>query len=70
VWIKGDKEVLKERMEKRQGHFMKAQMLDSQFDALEPPEGEEDVVVVPLDASPAEQLRIARDGLIALQQTD
>lgn len=69
VWIKGEKSVLKERMESREGHYMKANMLDSQFADLEPPEGEEGVVVVPLELSPQEQLRVALDGLSELTGT-
>ena len=63
VWIKGDKETLRDRMLKRQGHFFKANMLDSQFEVLEPPEGEPDVVVVPLEPSTEEQTDIAVKGL-------
>jgi len=66
VWIKGDKETLRDRMLKRQNHFFKAEMLDSQFDALEPPEGEPDVVVVPLEPSTEEQADIALEGLRAI----
>jgi len=47
--MKGEKSDLEGRMLRRaqvEGHYMKANMLDSQFAALEPPEGEEDVVVV------------------------
>ena len=65
VWIKGDKETLKDRLQKRQNHFFKAEMLDSQFEALEPPEGEPDVVVVPLGPSTQEQTEIALEGLRA-----
>lgn len=63
VWIKGDKETLKGRLLKRQGHFFKANMLDSQFEALEPPEGEPDVVPVPLEPPTEEQTEIALKGL-------
>jgi gluconokinase len=63
VWIKGDKEMLRDRMLKRQGHFFKAGMLDGQFEALEPPEGEPGVVVVPLEPSAEEQTEIALQGL-------
>ena len=63
VWIKGDKETLKDRLLKRQNHFFKAELLDSQFEALEPPEGEPDVVVVPLGPSTEEQTEIALEGL-------
>jgi gluconokinase len=63
AWIKGDKEMLRDRMLKRQGHFFKAEMLDGQFEVLEPPEGEPDVVVVPLEPSTEEQTEIALEGL-------
>ncbi|CDO68956.1 hypothetical protein BN946_scf184782.g4 [Trametes cinnabarina] len=59
VFIKGDRELLKERISKRQGHYMKPEMLDSQLATLESPEGEEGVVVVPLEASTEEQADIA-----------
>ncbi|MEQ9149508.1 MAG: gluconokinase [Cytophagales bacterium] len=37
VYLNGDYETIKQRMEQRSGHFMKAEMLRSQFDALEMP---------------------------------
>jgi len=36
VYLKGDYDLIRERMQKRQ-HFMKAEMLKSQFEALEEP---------------------------------
>lgn len=59
VYIKEDKDTLRDRMEKRPGHFMKADMLDSQINTLESPEGEDNVVTVPLNVSTEEQVRIA-----------
>ncbi|TBU31718.1 carbohydrate kinase [Dichomitus squalens] len=59
VYIKGEPEVIRERISKREGHYMKPGMLDSQLQTLESPEGEEGVVVVPLDASTEEQTEIA-----------
>ena len=59
VYIKGDPEVIRDRISKREGHYMKPGMLDSQLQTLESPEGEEGVVVVPLDASTEEQTEIA-----------
>ena len=70
VWIKGDKETLRDRMAKRQGHFFKAKMLDSQFDVLEPPEGEPGVVIVSLDPSTEEQIDIVLEGLKALARDE
>ncbi|MTI38708.1 gluconokinase [Fulvivirga lutimaris] len=37
VYLNGDYETIKQRMEQRSGHFMKADMLKSQFDALQAP---------------------------------
>jgi len=70
VWIHGDKETLRDRMLKRQNHFFKAQMLDSQFEALEPPEGEPNVVVVPLEPSTEEQTEMALEGLRAIARNE
>ena len=38
VYLRGDYELIDQRMQKRQKHYMKADMLQSQFDALEEPE--------------------------------
>jgi len=37
VYLQGSKELILERMKDRTGHYMKASMLDSQFEALEVP---------------------------------
>jgi gluconokinase len=37
VYLKGDYELIEDRLENRRGHFMKPDMLDSQFAALEEP---------------------------------
>jgi len=37
VYLKGDYELIEQRLKNRSGHFMKREMLDSQFDALEEP---------------------------------
>ena len=37
VLLKGSKDVIKERMGKRQDHFMPSNLLDSQFETLEEP---------------------------------
>lgn len=63
VYIKEEEGLLRERMGKRQGHFMKGNMVDSQLATLESPEGEEGVVVVPLDATTDEQVQVALEGL-------
>ncbi|XP_029914993.1 probable gluconokinase [Myripristis murdjan] len=47
LFLYGDYDLIQQRMEAREGHFMKADLLRSQFDALEPPWDEENVL--PLD---------------------
>ena len=37
VYLKGDKEVIRQRLAKRKDHFMNSGLLDSQFDTLEEP---------------------------------
>lgn len=66
VYIKEDVPLLRERIANRQNHFMKAGMLDSQLQTLESPEGEEGVVVVPLNAPTEVQVQKALEGLEGL----
>lgn len=63
----GPREVLLERMMTRKSHFMGANMLTSQLDALENPSGtgEADVVPLGLGESVEQQVRIALEGLRA-----
>ncbi|EAU90887.1 gluconokinase [Coprinopsis cinerea okayama7 len=63
VFINGPREVLYDRMEKRPGHFMKASMLDSQLNTLEPPTGEEGVITVSLESTTEEQVEVAKQAL-------
>lgn len=51
VHLTGSPELIRRRLEQRQGHFMKVQMLDSQLAALEPPA---DAVAVDVAGSPEE----------------
>lgn len=57
VFLKGSKEVLMDRMQKREGHFMKAQMLESQLNTLESPEDEPGVITVSIESSTEEQMQ-------------
>ena len=50
IFLDGDFDLIWERMQARQDHYMKAEMLRSQFDALEAP-GEEEAIRVPIDQS-------------------
>jgi gluconokinase len=39
VYLKGDIELIRSRLRERKGHYMNPALLQSQFDALEPPSG-------------------------------
>ncbi|KAI8150341.1 shikimate kinase [Fennellomyces sp. T-0311] len=46
VYLKGSKELLQERIDARQNHFMGAKMLDSQWNTLEEPDETQEQVIV------------------------
>jgi gluconokinase len=60
VYLKGEYSLIQERLLDRRGHFMKASLLDSQFDALEEPGR---ALRVEVSSPPAEIIRTIRDGL-------
>ncbi len=45
VYLEADRELMRARVAGRHGHYMPASLVDSQFAALEPPNGESDVIV-------------------------
>jgi gluconokinase len=49
VYLHGDFDLIWSRMQMRQSHYMKAEMLHSQFDALEQP-GPDEAITVSIDA--------------------
>ncbi|HNC23154.1 MAG TPA: gluconokinase [Opitutaceae bacterium] len=60
VYLKGSRELLWSRISSREGHFMKADMLDSQLAMLEEPA---DALVVDIAPPPAQILATIRRGL-------
>jgi gluconokinase len=46
LFLHGNKDIIKTRMNNRQGHFASPQLLDSQFDSLENPLPEKDVYAI------------------------
>jgi gluconokinase len=50
VFLRGDFELIRRRMERRKGHYMKAEMLRSQFKTLEEPH---DALSIDVSESPA-----------------
>lgn len=57
VYLHGSKELLEGRLAARQGHFMKANMLASQLETLEPPADAIRVDVTPPPAEVAKEIR-------------
>jgi len=52
VYLKGDFDVVAQRMVARHGHFMPLTLLHSQFEALEEPGSEERPIVLSINATP------------------
>ena len=50
VYLEATPDLVRARVAARRGHYMPASLVDSQFAALEPPKGEDDVVAMPADA--------------------
>ncbi len=51
VFLDGTKALIARRLASRKGHFMPADLLDSQFRTLEPPEPDEGAITVSIDGS-------------------
>ena len=65
VYLRGAYELIRERMEARTNHFFDADLLDSQFEALEEP-GPETNLIVDVDAPPEDIVRTIRRELPGL----
>ena len=57
IYLNGTRELIAERMGKRQGHFMPTSLLDSQFATLEVPAEDECAIDVDIDAPTDEIVR-------------
>jgi gluconokinase len=57
VWLIGSEELIRGRLAERKGHFMNPNLLHSQFEALEPPEGALQVDVSPPPEAVAAEIR-------------
>ncbi|MEV8512740.1 gluconokinase [Dactylosporangium sp. NPDC051484] len=53
VFLDGSPELIARRLATRHGHFMRAEMLDSQFAALEPPAPDEAATEVSVESPPS-----------------
>jgi gluconokinase len=62
VFLKGDRDLIARRLAARDGHFMPASLLDSQFKTLEEPRADEHPIVASIAPHPREIVeRIARE---------
>lgn len=68
LFLAGDKETVATRMAQREGHFMPVSLIDSQFEALEPPQPDERVLTLPITLGPQELLAEADRRLAAVRQ--
>ncbi len=57
--LDGDRAQLRERMSRREGHYMPVSLLDSQLQTLEPPGPDEDAIAVSVAPSPDEIIATA-----------
>jgi len=62
IFLYGESDVIRERMQARTQHFMSSELLDSQIDCLEPPD---DAVPIPVHLSTAEQVSLVLEALRA-----
>lgn len=70
VFLQGSKEKISDRLASRHGHFMPPSLLESQFDALEEPSGDENYISLSVSASPAEEAQEVIDRLGLLPVTN
>src|SRR4029077_1963897 len=63
VFLRGDYELIANQMQKRRGHFMKPELLQSQFADLEEPQAGESVIVIELGRSPPELVQEIKSKL-------
>lgn len=61
VYLKGEYALIEERLRKRKGHFMNPDLLRSQFEALEEPQGR--ALIVDVNLSPDEIMNVIRREL-------
>ena len=55
VYLKGSRELIMQRLQRRKGHYFPANLLDSQFEALEEPDSHEHALTVPIN-SPVDKI--------------
>lgn len=67
LYLHGDYDFIYQRMVARKGHYMKADLLRSQFDILEPPSDEENVLPLDIRKSTADLVLEVEKHLLSLK---
>ena len=68
IWLHGDVKLIRQRLATRSGHFFNPQLLDSQFQALQQPDGETDVIAVSIHQALTDVIREADAAFTAQTQ--
>tara|TARA_R110002096_G_scaffold147671_16_gene307707 strand:+ start:42065 stop:42586 length:522 start_codon:yes stop_codon:yes gene_type:complete len=63
VWLEGSFELIESRMQAREGHYMPASLLKSQFEALEAPELDEEIPEISIEPDPPEIAKRVAEAL-------
>lgn len=69
VFLHGDYDLLHQRLMAREGHYMKADLLQSQFDVLEPPSDEEKVLPLDIRRSIGEMAMEVEEHIVSLRSS-
>lgn len=69
LFLRGDFSVIQQRMVARKGHYMKADLLRSQFDILEPPSDEENVLPLDIRRSITDMATEVQKHIISLRSS-
>ncbi|CAF94925.1 unnamed protein product [Tetraodon nigroviridis] len=69
LFLQGNFELLQQRILARRGHYMKADLLRSQFDALEPPLEEENVLLLDVSRNISDIAMEVEKHLIGLKSS-
>ncbi|MGF1750713.1 MULTISPECIES: gluconokinase [Vibrio] len=67
LFLDGHQELILQRMRQRDGHFMKENMISSQFDILERPESEPQTLTINIDGSVCDIVERSVAALLDLQ---
>ena len=65
IFLKGEYDVILERMQKRHGHFMKKDMLISQFNTLELPQADEkDIITININSTLVDVIKDCKNAIL------